>query len=113
MAARSTDVVFHNFADQFLMGLEDGLNLGSCTDPWQPPNGIAAEVTAAEWRSEPDGFLTGTEGHVRYRIGLAAKVGTRISAVSRTPNNLDLFVIGNNGVVYTSLWFAVLNERRA
>jgi hypothetical protein len=112
MAARSIDVVFHNFTDQFLMELEDGLNLGSCTDPWQPPNGIAAEVTA-EWRSEPDGFLTGTEGRVRYRIGLAVKVGTRISAVSRIQNNLDLFVIGNNGVVYTSLWFAVLNERRA
>ncbi|MGM0924777.1 MAG: hypothetical protein ACQEWW_26940 [Bacillota bacterium] len=30
--------------------------------------------------------------------------GAPVSAVARTPNNLDLFVVGNDGRVYTSSW---------
>ena len=31
--------------------------------------------------------------------------GARVSAVARTPDNLDLFITGNDGRVYTSWWF--------
>lgn len=103
MAARSTDVIFHNLTDQPLAKLEDGLDHGEWTDPWQPPNSIAPGATA-EWRSESNGIATGTEGHVRYRVGLAAKPGGRVAAIARNPNQLDLFVVGNDGVVYTSWW---------
>src|SRR5207249_10671726 len=32
--------------------------------------------------------------------------GAPVSAVARTGNNLDLFVVGNDGRVYTSWWYA-------
>jgi hypothetical protein len=32
--------------------------------------------------------------------------GARVAAVARTPNNLDLFICGNDGRVYTSWWYA-------
>jgi len=32
--------------------------------------------------------------------------GSPVAAVSRNPNQLDLFVVGNNGVIYTSWWTA-------
>jgi len=93
MAARSTDVIFHNLTDQPMMKLEDGLDHGEWTDPWQPPNLITPGATA-EWRSESAGIDTGTEGHVRYGIGLAAKSDSQVTAVSRNPGQLDLFVVG-------------------
>ena len=103
MAARSTDVIFHNETNQALVKLEDGLDHGQWTDPWQPKSIIAANATS-EWRSESDGIATGTEGHVRYSMGLVAKPGAPVTAVSRNPNQLDLFVVGNDGRVYTSWW---------
>jgi hypothetical protein len=39
-------------------------------------------------------------------IGGFFPVGAPVSAVARTPDNLDLFVVGNNGGVYTSSWSA-------
>ena len=39
-------------------------------------------------------------------IGGFFPADARVSAVSRNPNQLDLFVVGNNGVVYTSWWTA-------
>ncbi len=39
-------------------------------------------------------------------IGGFFPVGAPLSAVARTGNNLDLFVSGNDGRVYTSWWFA-------
>jgi hypothetical protein len=39
-------------------------------------------------------------------IGGFFQVGAPVTAVARTPNNLDLFVVGNDGVVYTSWWSA-------
>src|SRR5450755_4187327 len=37
-------------------------------------------------------------------IGGVFSAGAKISAVARTPNNIDLFVVGNDGVVYTTWW---------
>src|SRR3954447_18612695 len=39
-------------------------------------------------------------------IGGVFPVGGPVSAVARKPNQLDLFVVGNNGGVYTSWWSA-------
>ncbi|MGM2743187.1 hypothetical protein ACS2QV_30435, partial [Bacillus cereus group sp. Bce013] len=39
-------------------------------------------------------------------IGGFFPVGAPVSAVARTPNILDLFVVGNDGRVYTSWWQA-------
>jgi hypothetical protein len=38
-------------------------------------------------------------------IGGVFPPGARVAAVARTPNNLDLFICGNDGRVYTSWWF--------
>ncbi|HEX6472584.1 MAG TPA: hypothetical protein VF069_26065 [Streptosporangiaceae bacterium] len=67
-----------------------------------------------------DLFVTGNDGRVYtsawteggqwtglngwFNIGGVFPVGTPVSAVSRAPNHLDLFVIGNDGHVYTSAW---------
>ncbi|WP_429645488.1 hypothetical protein, partial [Skermanella aerolata] len=39
-------------------------------------------------------------------IGGVFPAGAPVAAVARTPNNLDLFICGNDGRVYTSWWFA-------
>jgi hypothetical protein len=40
-----------------------------------------------------------------WSIGeLVAPPGSAISAVSRDPNKLDVFVVGNNGRIYTAAW---------
>ena len=103
MAARSTDVVLHNHTDFALVKIEDSLDHGIWTDPWQPPGVIGAH-SDGEWRSESDGVLTGTEGHVRYRLGSTGLAKSRVTAVSRQPGQLDLFVVGSDGVVYTAWW---------
>ncbi|EPY04470.1 hypothetical protein PAALTS15_25004, partial [Paenibacillus alvei TS-15] len=39
-------------------------------------------------------------------LGGIFPMGAPVSAVARTPNNLDLFLVGNGGRVYTSWWSA-------
>jgi len=77
MAARSTDVVFHNETDFVLTRIEEDLPHGEWTDPWQPPLTIEKN-SIREWRSESNAIITGTgtEGSVRFRIenGLGASV---------------------------------------
>ena len=46
-------------------------------------------------------------GHQNWRpIGGTFPVGAPVAAVSRTPGNIDLFVVGNDGNVYTAWWYA-------
>ncbi|WP_057176780.1 hypothetical protein [Paraburkholderia caribensis] len=101
MAARSTEIALHNETDFPLVKIEDGLESGEWTDPWYPP-AIIEPHRVGEWRSESDGFMTGTEGHVRYQFGSSGVVRSHVSAVSRKPGNLDLFFVGEDGVVHTS-----------
>lgn len=64
MAARSTHVTLDNLAGRFnLRRLSASLNHGE----WavQPPQILGDR---AEWESESNGFLTGTEGRVTYQI---------------------------------------------
>jgi hypothetical protein len=36
--------------------------------------------------------------------GVTASRGSPVSAVSRVPNKLDVFVVGKNGLIYTAAW---------
>ncbi|QWT21567.1 hypothetical protein KPL74_06060 [Bacillus sp. NP157] len=65
MAARSVRCLFSNQTSSFLSYVSDHHDHGQFTDPWYPPASIAPGGMA-EWRSESDGFMTGTEGTVRY-----------------------------------------------
>lgn len=71
MAARTVRCFFKNMTDLPLVRLSDEkekLPHGIYTDPWYPPQTIAAGAVG-EWRTESNGFMTGTEGRARYRIG--------------------------------------------
>ncbi|MET0842655.1 MAG: hypothetical protein ABWY23_02315 [Mycetocola sp.] len=68
MAARSTRFVFYNDSDTTLVRIGGGLDHGIWTR--QPPLTIPP-LTNANWESESNGVLTGTEGHVDYDIQLA------------------------------------------
>ena len=70
MAARSTAISLHNETGFDLIKPEIDLPHGQWIDPWQPPSRIAAQ-SVGEFRSESDGFITGTEGSVRYLRALA------------------------------------------
>jgi len=53
------------------------------------------------WRNGSD--WAGINGNLRA-IGGFFPVGAPVSAVARTPETLDLFVVGNDGRVYTNWW---------
>ncbi len=67
MAARSTRIVFYNDSETTLVRLGGGLDHGIWTR--RPPSRIDP-VTTANWESESNGVMTGTEGHVDYDIRL-------------------------------------------
>ncbi|MEU3010566.1 Dot/Icm T4SS effector Zinc-dependent metalloprotease LegP [Nocardia asteroides] len=96
-------------------------------DRWRGIGGVfpaGAPVTVvARGPDHLDLFITGNDGCVytswwqqgsdwsgignRWRnIGGVFPPGARVAAVARTRDNLDLFVIGNDGRVYTSWWQA-------
>ena len=107
MAARSTSITWSNELDSSLELLEADLDHGEWTT--NPPQTIAAGEEVF-WGSESDAISigTGTEGHVRYGVGqwLPTHGGERITALARSVSNLDLFVVGHDGVVYTAWWAA-------
>ncbi|WP_060654433.1 M12 family metallopeptidase [Rhodococcus pyridinivorans] len=95
-------------------------------DRWRNIGGVfpkGAPVTAiAKSSNSIDLFITGNDGRVytswwyygsdwsglgdRWRsIGGFFPPGAPISVTSRSPGNLDLFVTGNDGRVYTSWWY--------
>jgi len=92
---------------------------------WRPIGGFfpaGAPVAAVARKADQlDLFVVGNDGRVytswwgggndwsgvndNWRaIGGFFPVGAPLSAVARTPNNLDVFVVGNDGRVYTSWW---------
>jgi hypothetical protein len=96
-------------------------------DNWRPIGGFfpaGAPITAvSRYAGELDLFVVGNDGRVytswwsagsewsglydNWRsIGGYFRPGSRVAAVARTPNNLDLFICGNDGRVYTSWWSA-------
>ena len=104
-----------------------GSDWSGVNDNWRPIGGFfpAGAPVAAVSRNpnQLDLFVVGNDGVVytswwtagsdwsgvnnNWRpIGGFFRVGAPIAAVSRNPNQLDLFVVGNDGVVYTSWWTA-------
>ncbi|HVB63605.1 MAG TPA: hypothetical protein VNE17_02665, partial [Nitrolancea sp.] len=96
-------------------------------DDWRSLGGIfpvGAPVTAvARNPGQLDLFICGNDGrvytswwtqgqdwtgvHDNWRsLGGFFPAGAKVAAVARTPNNLDLFICGNDGRVYTSWWSA-------
>src|ERR1700761_4548311 len=80
-AARSVHVQFNveNMSNTSLVLVGSGLDHGEWSSGLTPPNELAPPVTAIDWQSESDGFLTGTQGWVRYYpISPGAKVPTNV-----------------------------------
>jgi hypothetical protein len=96
-------------------------------DNWRSLGGIfpvGAPVTAVSRNSgQLDLFICGNDGRVytswwtqgqdwtgindNWRsLGGFFPAGAKVAAIARTPNNLDLFICGNDGRVYTSWWSA-------
>ncbi|MDD1606879.1 MAG: aegerolysin family protein, partial [Methylococcaceae bacterium] len=69
MSARSTQIFFHNDTGFALTKIEEELPHGEWGhDGGQRPPASIAPNSTAEMGSDSSGFLTGTEGRVRYRI---------------------------------------------
>ncbi len=102
-----------------------GSDWSGINDNWTPIGGFfpAGAPIAATTRSAGnlDLFITGNDGRVYTSwwyagaawsgandnwtpIGGYFPVGASLGAVARTSNNLDLFIMGNDGRVYTSWW---------
>jgi hypothetical protein len=68
MAARSVHVQFDVSAmpNTQLVLVGSGLSHGEWSAGSQPPESLTPPITSITWQSESDGFLTGTQGWVRY-----------------------------------------------
>jgi hypothetical protein len=77
-----------NKLDVFAIGSDGGIR----TAAWEQ------DVADGKWR-----------GWWRIKSGLATP-GAPVSAVARTPNHLDVFVVGNNGGVLTAAWAHNVNN---
>lgn len=68
MAARSVHVQLDVEAmpNTKLVLVGSGLSHGEWSSGLQPPESLTPAVTSISWQSECDGFLTGTQGWVRY-----------------------------------------------
>ena len=103
-----------------------GNDWSGVADNWRPIGGffpVTAPVSSvARTGNNLDLFITGNDGRVytswwsagndwsgvadNWRpIGGFFPVTAPVSSVARTGNNLDLFITGNDGRVYTSWWF--------
>jgi len=107
----------------------DGMDWSCWTDKsreWKSVGGDFPEgalvAATSRFADNIDLFIVGGDGHVYtswwYRgqewsgltgnwqdIGGVFPAAAPISAVTRTPKNMDLFVIGNDGRVYNSWWY--------
>jgi hypothetical protein len=104
----------------------NGADWSGVNDNWRSIGGFfppGARVSAvARKPGQLDLFVCGNDGRVytswwtegsdwsgvndNWRsIGGFFPAGARVSAVARTPENLDVFIVGNDGRVYTSWWF--------
>lgn len=105
----------------------EGINWSGAGDNWRNIGGVfppGAPITAVSRHpGQLDLFITGNDGCVytcwwtekgdwsgvanNWRnIGGIFPAGAPVSAVSRTPDHLDVFITGNDGCVYTCWWNA-------
>jgi hypothetical protein len=66
-AAVSGRIKLDNYTTASMKRFSYHLDHGAWSDGWFPPEAIAADARAT-WASESDGFLTGTEGTVTWRM---------------------------------------------
>jgi hypothetical protein len=106
--------------------MDSGLDHGVWSDGLNPPAAVAAGATAV-WQSESGGDIpiignvgTGTEGHVKFSIVPSAwqpwfqihpetvfdHAAQTVTAVARTPDHMDLFVIGFDNAIWSTWWDA-------
>jgi hypothetical protein len=72
--------------------------------------------------NQSDLFITGNDGHVYWQLGAEGgewtgvhnnwtdiggifPPGAPVAATTRNPDQFDLFITGNNGIIYTSSWY--------
>lgn len=67
MAARTVRCIFNNRTSETITKTTENVNWGIITDPWAIPSSIGPGQTA-EWRTESDGFMTGTEGFAHFIV---------------------------------------------
>ena len=124
MSARSTKVTLQNKTSCTLALMDSGLDHGVWSDGLNPPAAVAAGATAV-WQSESGGDIpiignvgTGTEGHVKFSIVPSAwqpwfqihpetvfdHAAQTVTAVARTPDHMDLFVIGFDNAIWSTWW---------
>jgi hypothetical protein len=103
--ARSTRVFLANQTIHTLSDRGYSLAHGAWTNDVTPPAQVGPG-TVGYWESESDGLLTGTEGHISFTIGAATNARAPIAAISRDPDQLDIFFVGQDGYVYTAAWNA-------
>ena len=93
-------------------------DIGGGGEPWTPP-----VTVVSRYSDQLDAFFCGDDGHVYTSawsaggewsglngwrdIGGVFPAGARVAAVSRNSMQLDLFICGTNGHVYTSWWDGV------
>ncbi len=99
---------------------------GSLWRQWRPIGGFFppnAPVTAASRvPNQIDLFVTGKDGHVYWQLGAEGgewtgvhnnwtdiggifPPGAPVAATTRNSGQFDLFIGGNNGIIYTSSWY--------
>jgi hypothetical protein len=93
MAARSVQCQLSNQTDAPFTYVSDHHNHGDFTDPWYPP-AVIAPGEIGEWRTESGGFMTGTEGHVRYSTVVRDADGGHVEFIEAHWDNP--FIGGNN-----------------
>ena len=92
MAARSTVVIFANTThNTLLIKVSEGLSHGEWTA--EPPGEIGPGAQV-QWSSESNGFLTGTEGWVRY-LPVDAN-SDNIGIPSPTPDSETVYIYWDN-----------------
>ena len=72
MATREFHGIIHNTWDNPLFRVADECDSGQWQDPWYPSKipgaGRIDPQQHGEWRSESDGFMTGTSGWARWAV---------------------------------------------
>ena len=116
MAARSTRITLHNESSTRLRLIDSSLDHGEWSDSLRPPDVIDPSSTV-HWQSESAGIATGTEGRATYLIDARWQpwfqihpetvfdhTTQQVTAVARTPDHLDLFVVGFDNAIWSSWW---------
>lgn len=80
MAARSVQCQLSNQTDAPFHYVSDHHEHGQFTDPWYPP-AVIEPGAIGEWRTESDGFMTGTEGNVRYSTSVPDANGGHVEFI--------------------------------